>query len=112
MGCRLIRDRLDPNLAGRPGRSGEGQAIYLATAPQAALLGPLVRSLYAKLGTQRGPETPDGVVARVVDGRTMYVNTREAPVTVHFGGTGTDVLTGERHAGSIELPAFGAALLR
>ncbi len=29
------------------------------------------------LGIQPGPKTPEGVYARVVDGRTLYVNTTD-----------------------------------
>ncbi|MEO9129712.1 MAG: hypothetical protein ABI240_00740 [Sphingomonas sp.] len=46
---------------------GKGRAIYLATAAQPAFIQPLIRSLYGPLGTGRGPKTPKGVVARVVD---------------------------------------------
>ncbi len=31
--------------------------------------------LYAVAGIQPGPKTPEGVYARVVDGRTLFVNT-------------------------------------
>ena len=91
---------------------GKGYAIYLATAPQSALMGPLIRSLYPNLGIERGPETPDGVVARVVEGRTMYVNTKDSPVPVPFAGTRTDVLSAKRHSNTIDLPAYGVALLQ
>ncbi|MBY8827319.1 beta-galactosidase [Hephaestia sp. CMS5P-6] len=91
---------------------GKGTAIYLATAPQAALLGPLERSLYDKLGITRGPQTPAGVVARVVDGRTMYVNTTESPKAVVFDGTKRDALTGTAHTGTMTLAGYGAALLQ
>lgn len=91
---------------------GKGYAIYLATAPQSALMGPLVRSLYAKLGIERGPETPAGVVARVVEGRTMYVNTNASPVSVSFTGSRTDVLSGKHYPGAIDLPGYGVALLQ
>jgi beta-galactosidase len=74
-------------------------------------MGPLIRSLYAKLGIERGPETPDGVVARTVEGRTMYVNTKDTPVNVPFTGSRTDVLTGKRYSGAVDLPGYGVALL-
>lgn len=93
-------------------RYGKGQAIYLATAPQAALVGPLIRSLYAKLGIDRGPETPEGVVARTVEGRTMYVNTKDSPVSIPFAGSRTDALTGKHYSGAADLPGYGVALLQ
>ena len=93
-------------------RYGKGRAIYLATAAQPAFLDPLIRSLYGELGIERGPVTPPGVVARVVDGRTLYVNTKDAPVSVSFAGAKTDVLTAERHTGSVNLSPDGVALLQ
>lgn len=91
---------------------GKGEAIYLATASQSAFMGPLVRSLYAKLGINPGPVTPKGVVARTVDGRTMYVNTNDAPATVSFSGTKRDVITGKSYSGTLDLEGFGVALLQ
>ncbi|WP_227698750.1 beta-galactosidase [Sphingomonas hengshuiensis] len=91
---------------------GKGQAIYLATAAQAAFLDPLVRSLYATLGIARGPATPEGVVARDVDGRTLYVNTNNAPAAVAFAGARKDALTGKTHSAKIDLEPYGVALLQ
>jgi beta-galactosidase len=93
-------------------RFGKGRAIYLATAAQAAFLDPLVRSLYAELGIERGPVTPPGVVARVVDGRTLYVNTNAAPARVALAGEQHDTLTGKAYTDRLDLPAYGVALLR
>jgi len=91
---------------------GKGRAIYLATAAQAPFIEPLIRSLYDDLGIERGPSTPDGVVARVVDGRTLYVNTMNAPATVQFAGTKTDVLSGKTYEQKIDLKPYGAELLQ
>jgi beta-galactosidase len=93
-------------------RYGKGQAIYLATAVQPAFIDPLIRSLYAKLGIERGPVTPSGVVARVVERRTLYVNTNNAPATVALAGTRRDVLTGATYSGRIDLAPYGVALLQ
>jgi len=91
---------------------GKGRAIYVAAASQAGLLGPLVRSLYADLGIVRGPATPDGVVARVVEGRTLYVNTDNAPKSVAIEGAKTGVLTRKRYQGTLDLPPLGVELLQ
>ncbi|HWU78752.1 MAG TPA: beta-galactosidase trimerization domain-containing protein, partial [Caulobacter sp.] len=93
-------------------RFGKGQAIYLATAAQPTLIGPLMRSLYAQLGIERGPQTPRGVVARVVDGRTLYVNTNNAPATVTFAGSRSNALTHKAYVGKIDLEPYGVALLQ
>lgn len=91
---------------------GKGQAIYVATAAQTALLAPLVRSLYGKLGIVRGPVTPEGVYARVVNGRTLYVNTTTEAKTVPIQGTKTGVLTGKHYDGSLRLEGYGVDLLQ
>ena len=91
---------------------GKGQAIYLATAGQASMIGPLVRLLHAKLGIERGPDTPAGVYARVIDGRTLYVNSTTEPKTVAIDGTKTGALSGEHYTGALLLPPFGVELLQ
>jgi beta-galactosidase len=55
-------------------RFGKGNAVYLATESKASSIGPVLNHVYNLLGIQPGPETPDGVYARIVDGRTLYVN--------------------------------------
>ena len=56
-------------------RWGRGRAIYVGATAQANLLRPLYRQLYPSVGVEPGPATPDGVIARVVQGRVLYVNT-------------------------------------
>ena len=91
---------------------GKGRAIYLATAAQPSLTGPLLRSLYTTLGIPIGPTTPEGVVARTVEGRTMYVNTTTAPIAVPIATPGKDVLTGHSVSGTLRLPGYGVALVQ
>ena len=93
-------------------RYGKGQAIYLATASQSSMVGPLVRSLYAKLGIARGPQTPAGVYARAVDGRTLYVNSTTTPKLIKIKGTKKGVLSGKRSTGTLRLEGYGVELLQ
>jgi len=50
---------------------GKGNAIYLATESKASAIGPVLSSIFRRVGLQPGPWTPDGVYARVVNGRTL-----------------------------------------
>ena len=93
-------------------RYGKGLAIYLATASQPSIIGPLVRTLYTKLGIERGPKTPTGVYARIVDGRTLYVNTTTEPKFMRIKGKKLGVLSGKRYTGSLRLGRYGADLLQ
>jgi beta-galactosidase len=52
------------------------------------------------------------VLAREVDGRTLYVNTTQAPITVSFDGVKTGVLSHKRYAGAIALAPYGVELVK
>ena len=96
------------NIPGHPpavtvNKYGKGQAIYLAAPAQPSLIDPIVRSLYGPLGIQPGPKTPEGVYARVVDGRTLYVNTTEEEKDVAVGMNTHGVLSHKSYEGEMKL---------
>jgi beta-galactosidase len=104
------------NVEGNPpsitlNRFGKGRAIYLATPAQPQIMRPLYRQLYASLGIEPGPRTPDGVYARAVDGRALYVNATGEPRDVPIDGTLSGVLSGKRWTGTLRLAPFGVDLL-
>jgi beta-galactosidase len=92
-------------------RYGRGQAVYVAATAQPSVLKPLYRSLYASLGIARGPVTPEGVVAREVEGRTLYVNTTDAPIEVPLAGARRGRISGKRWTGPLRLDAYGVDLV-
>ena len=89
----------------------KGRAIYVAVPAQMSVLTPLVRDLYADLHIEKGPATPAGVYARVVDARTLYVNTTGEEKTVPIQGKKHGVLTGAYYDGAIRLKAYDAELV-
>ncbi|HEY0622827.1 beta-galactosidase [Sphingomonas sp.] len=91
---------------------GKGQAVYVAATSDRALLHAVYRDFYAKLGIERGPETPEGVYARVVDGRTLYVNTTTESKLVAIRGSQSGLLTGKTWNSTLRLEPYGADLLR
>jgi len=104
------------NLDGNPpaitvNRFGKGRAYYLATPAQPQIMKPLLRQLYGSLGIEPGPRTPDGVYAREVDGRVLYVNTTWAPVELPIAGAMNGVLGGQRFEGKLRLEPLGVELL-
>ena len=92
-------------------RYGKGQAIYLAAPAQPSLIGPIVRSLYEPLGIEPGPKTPDGVYARVVDGRTLYVNTTGEEKDVAVGPKSRGVLSQQSYEGKMKLGPYQVDLV-
>jgi len=90
---------------------GKGRAIYVAVPAQMPVLAPLVRGLYAGLGIERGPDTPSGVYARVVGGRTLYVNTTDQEKTVLIRGAMRGIISGASYDGVIRLRPYDADLV-
>jgi len=92
-------------------RFGRGNAVYLATESKASAISPLLDGLYKSLGIQPGPQTPDGVYARVVNGRTLYVNTTQENQTISITGTRKNILTNRFYTGTLDLGPWDAALI-
>ena len=92
-------------------RFGKGRAIYVGTVSQPELMGALYRHLYPSLGLQAGPKTPDGVYARVVQGRNYYVNTTGEAKDVPIEGTMKGLISGRSWTGTLRLEPMGADLL-
>jgi beta-galactosidase len=90
---------------------GKGHAIYLAVPAQMSALAPLVRSLYSALAIEKGPRTPSGVYARVVEGRTLYVNTTREAKAVNIPGSERGIISGGSYQGVIRLKPYDADLV-
>jgi len=90
---------------------GKGKAIYVATQAQPAVLQPLYRHLYQELGIKRGPVTPEGVYAREVNGRILYVNTNRKAVECGIAGQRRGLLSGKTWNATLQLGANGVELL-
>lgn len=90
---------------------GKGKAIYVATVAQSSVLQPLFRQLYHDLGIPRGPVTPNGVYARVVNGRTLYVNTNRKLVAVKITGQKKGILSGKKFNERLLLVSNGVDVL-
>jgi beta-galactosidase len=91
---------------------GKGKAIYLATESNVSAIGPVLGYLTRLAGIQPGPPTPEGVYARVVDGRTLYVNTTGAEKKISITGTKTGLIKRRVYAGTVTLGPQDADLLQ
>jgi beta-galactosidase len=77
-----------------------------------AALAPLVRNLYSALAIEKGPETPSGVYARVVEGRTLYVNTTGEEKAISIRGSKRGIISGASYEGVIRLKPYDADLVQ
>jgi beta-galactosidase len=90
---------------------GKGNAIYLATESKASAIGPVLDSIYKMAGIEPGPRTPDGVYARVVDGRTLYVNTTQSEQRIPIEGWRKGMISGRVYEGAVVLGPQDADLM-
>jgi beta-galactosidase len=91
---------------------GKGYAIYLATWSKASSIGPLLASLFKRTDIRPGPRTPRGVYARVVDGRTFYVNTTRKEKLIPIQGTKTGLISSRTYHGELILGPWKSDLLQ
>jgi len=91
---------------------GKGKAIYLATESNASAITPLMNYLYTVAGIQPGPKTPDGVYARVVDGRTLYVNTTTEEKRISIPGRRKGIISNRGYEGTFVLGPQEADLIQ
>jgi beta-galactosidase len=91
---------------------GKGNAIYLATESNPSVIGPLMSYLYTVAGLQPGPKTPEGVFARVVDGRTLYVNTTVEEKRIPIAGVRKGIIGSREFEGTVVLGPMEADLIQ
>ena len=73
--------------------------------------GTCTRPFLCVCGDRAGPRTPEGVYARVVDGRTLYVNTTSQEQRVPIAGKRTGMITHRTYDGFVTLGPQEADLI-
>jgi len=91
---------------------GRGNAIYLATESDASAMGPVLDHVYNMAGIQPGPATPEGVYARVVEGRTLYVNTTGESKRIPLSGRRRGLITRRVYEDAVTLGPQEADLIQ
>ncbi|AIE83676.1 beta-galactosidase [Fimbriimonas ginsengisoli] len=91
---------------------GKGQAIYVATPAFPSIMDLLYKKIGPEIGIKPGPKTPDGVYARVVDDRILYVNSTGSDVDIPIEGKMKGLISGKTWTGVLHLGGFNADLLQ
>lgn len=91
---------------------GKGKALYLATESNPSSIGPVLDYVRKLAGVQPGPETPDGVYARIVDGRTLYVNTTGEEKRIPITGSKQGIITHRVYKSAVFLGPQEADLIQ
>jgi beta-galactosidase len=83
---------------------GKGRAIYIGLPASGEVLGPLLDKLIDELGIKKGPQVPEGVMARQIDkNHILYLNIGRAPAQIRLKGAFKGILTGKTFVDSFTL---------
>jgi beta-galactosidase len=105
--------------AGRPAvtchRFGRGASYYLGTRPDAVFMNVFLERICSEGGVNPPVEAPGGVeVVRRVGGERSFLfalNHNPRPIALDLGGQIRDLLTGDQHAGKVDVQTLGVAIL-
>lgn len=92
-------------------RFGKGNALYLATESDVSSIGPVLEYAGKLAGVQPGTQTPEGVYARTVDGRTLYVNTTGEETRIPISASKEGILTHRKYSTEVILGPLAADLV-
>jgi len=93
-------------------RFGKGTALYVATPSDSSSLGPVLHHALQLVGIEVGLSTPEGVYARVIEGRTLYVNTTSEEKKISIEGRKRGILTNRVYDAAVVLDPLGVDLVQ
>jgi len=86
---------------------GKGQAIYVGLAANGDVLNPLVDELINELSIKKGPDVPDGVMARQIDKtHFLYLNISGETKVIPMKGASRSILFDKDYSGNITIAPY------
>jgi beta-galactosidase len=86
---------------------GKGTAIYVGLPAKAATLDPLVDELINELSIKKGPDVPQGVMARQIDGNHfLYLNVTGEAKEIQLKRNARSLLQDKDYTGNFILPPY------
>ena len=86
---------------------GKGRAIYIGLPAKGEILNPLLDDLINELSIKKGPEVPNGVMARQIDkNHFLYLNVTGEPKEIPMRGKSKSILFGKDYTGNFTIPAY------
>jgi beta-galactosidase len=72
---------------------GKGRAIYVGLTAKGEILNPILDELITELSIKKGPEVPDGIMARQIDSKhILYLNASNEPKVIDLKGKSRSIL--------------------
>lgn len=86
---------------------GKGRAIYVGLPASGEVLGPLLDRLIDELGIKKGPEVPEGIMARQIDkNHFLYLNVTGEPKEIQLKQKSKSILFDKEYNGNFTIPPY------
>jgi beta-galactosidase len=86
---------------------GKGRAIYIGLPAKGETLNPLLDELIIELSIKKGPDVPNGVMARQIDkNHFLYLNVTGEPKEIPMKRKSKSILFDKEYSGSFSIAAF------
>jgi beta-galactosidase len=86
---------------------GKGRAIYIGLPARNEILTPLVDDLISELSIKKGPDVPEGVMARLIDRKhILYLNVSGKPKEIQMKGNSRSILFDKNYSGNFTIAPF------
>ena len=86
---------------------GKGKAIYIGLPARGEILDPILDDIINELAIKKGPDVPDGVMARQIDeNHFIYLNTNSEPVNILQKGELRSLLFNKDHQDEFTIDPF------
>jgi beta-galactosidase len=86
---------------------GSGRAIYIGLPARNEILSPLVDDLISDLSIKKGPDVPEGVMARQIDmNHFLYLNVSSEPKEIRMKGSSRSILFDKYYTGNFTIAPY------
>jgi beta-galactosidase len=86
---------------------GKGKAIYIGLPARGEVLSPLLDDLMSELAIKKGPNVPDGVMARQIDkDHVLYLNISGEPKEIQMKGNSRSILFDKDYSGNFLIAPY------
>jgi beta-galactosidase len=86
---------------------GKGRAIYIGMPARGEVLSPLLDDLVSELHIKKGPDVPDGVMARQIDEKhILYLNISSEPKEIQMKGKSRSILYDKDYMGNFTIKSY------
>jgi len=86
---------------------GKGRAIYIGLPARGEIIGPVLDDLISELSIKKGPDVPEGIMARQIDkNHFLYLNISSEPREIQMKGKSKSILYDKDYTGNFTIAPY------